>query len=231
VAMAGVQLYGDWDWTGAKSEFERAIALNGNDAEAHRRYSNYLLVSKHFEDALAEVQRAQALDPVSLAASVNVGWTLYYARQYDRAIEQCRKALDLDANSDGAHACLGWSYRAKGLRDEAIGELERAVALTNRDPSRLEGLGRALAVFGRKLEAAKIVEELAGRAEQTYVPPYYFATIPAALGEEKESLTALDRVLSERDVYAVWLEVDDVFDSLRREPQFEELVRRVRFPR
>jgi len=231
VALAGVRLYGDWDWAGAKSEFERAVALNGNDAEAHRRYSNYLLVSRHFEDALAEVQRAQALDPLSLAASVNVGWTLYFARQYDRAIEQCRKALDLDANSDGAHACLGWSYRAKGLRDEAIAELERAVALTNRDPSRLEGLARAYAVFDRKPEARKILRELAEDANQTYVSPYYFATIPAALGEEKEALSALDRALSERDIYVVWLDVDDVFDPLRQDPHFQELLRRVGFPR
>lgn len=231
VALAGVRLYGDWDWAGARTEFERAVTLNDNDAEAHRRYSNYLLVSRHFEEALAEVQRAQALDPLSLAASVNVGWTLYFARQYDRAIEQCRKALDLDANADGAHACLGWSYRAKGLRDEAIAELERAVALTNRDSSRLEGLARAFAVFGRKVDARSIRGELAGRAKETYVPPYYFATISAALGEEKEALSALDRALSERDIFAVWLDVDDVFDSLRGDPHFQELLRRVSFPR
>lgn len=231
VALAGVRLNGDWDWAGARTEFERAIMLDDNDAEAHRRYSNYLLVSRHFDEALAEVQRAQALDPLSLAASVNVGWTLYFARQYDRAIEQCRKALDLDANADGAHACLGWSYRAKGLRDEAIAELERAVALTNRDPSRLEGLARAFAVFGRKEDATRIRKELASRAKQTYVPTYYFATISAALGEEKEALSELDRTLSERDVFAVWLDVDDVFDPLRGDPHFQELLRRVSFPR
>ena len=231
IALAGVRLYGDWDWAGARSEFERAVALNGNDAQAHRRYSNYLLVSKQFEAALAEVRRAEEVDPLSLFTSVNVGWTFYYARQYDRAIEQCMKALDLDANSDGAHACLGWSYRAKGLRDEAVAELEKAVALAKREPSRLEGLARAYAVFGRKPDARRILGELTDRAEQTNVPTYYFATIPAALGEEKETLVALDRAMSERDPYLVWLQVDDVFDPLRQDPQFQDLLRRVGFPR
>jgi len=228
-ALAGIRFYGDWDWAGAESEFKRALALNPSDAEAHRRYSNYLLAMGRFEEALLEVQRAQEFDPLSLLTSVNAGWTFYFARQYDRAIEQCRKALELDANSDGAYACLGWSYRAKGLRQEAIAESERAVALSDRGPGRLTGLARAYAVFGRKADAGKILDELDERGKHTYVAPHYSAMIHAALGEKEQALAALEQAYRERDGYLAWLKVDDAFDSLREEPRFQELLRRVGF--
>jgi len=228
-ALAGIRFYGDWDWAGAESEFKRALALNPSDAEAHRRYSNYLLAMGRFEEALLEVQRAQEFDPLSLLTSVNAGWTFYFARQYDRAIEQCRKALELDANSDGAYACLGWSYRAKGLRQEAIAESERAVALSDRGPGRLTGLARAYAVFGRKADAGKILDELDERGKHTYVAPHYSAMIHAALGEKEQALDALEQAYKERDGSLAWLKVDDAFDSLREEPRFQELLRRVGF--
>ena len=228
-ALAGIRFYGDWDWAGAESEFKRALALNPSDAEAHRRYSNYLLAMGRFEEALLEVQRAQEFDPLSLLTSVNAGWTFYFARQYDRAIEQCRKALELDANSDGAYACLGWSYRAKGLRQEAIAESERAVALSDRGPGRLTGLARAYAVFGRKADAGKILDELDERGKHTYVAPHYSAMIHAALGEKEQALDALEQAYKERDGSLAWLRVDDAFDSLREEPRFQELLRRVGF--
>jgi len=182
-----------------------------------------------FEEALLEVQRAQELDPLSLLTSVNAGWTFYFARQYDRAIAQCRKALELDANSDGAHDCLGSSYRAKGMREEAIVETERAVALSDRGPGRLTGLARAYAVFGRKADAGKILDELGGRGKHTYVAPHYSAMIHAALGEKEQALAALEQAYRERDGYLAWLKVDDAFDSLREEPRFQDLLRRVGF--
>jgi eukaryotic-like serine/threonine-protein kinase len=228
-ALAGIRFFGDWDWPGAESEFKRALALNPSDAEAHRRYSNYLLTMGRSEEARLEVQRAQELDPLSLFTSVNAGWTFYFSRQYDRAIAQCRKALELDANSDGAHDCLGSSYRAKGMSEEAISESERAVALSDRGPGRLTGLARTYAAFGRKADAKKILSELHERGKHTYVRPHYSAMIYAALGERQQALAALERAFAEHDIHMAWLKVDDAFDSLREEPRFQELLRRVGF--
>ncbi len=228
-ALAGIRFFGDWDWPGAESEFKRALALNPSDAEAHRRYSNYLLTMGRFEEALLEVRRAQELDPLSLFTSVNAGWTFYFSRQYDRAIAQCRKALELDANSDGAHDCLGSSYRAKGMSEQAISESERAVALSDRGPSRLTGLARSYAAFGRKVDAKKILSELDERGKHTYVRPHYSAMIYAALGQREQALAALERAFAEHDIHMAWLKVDDAFDPLREEPRFQELLRRVGF--
>jgi TolB-like protein/Flp pilus assembly protein TadD len=229
-ALAVIRWFGDWDWLGAEAEINRALALNPNHAEAHRIYSFYLLALGRFEQALAEVRRAEELDPLSLLISVNAGWTSYFARQYDRAIEQCRKALELDANSDGAHACLGQSYRAKGMHEPAIAESRLAVTLSGGHPARVVGLARAYAAAGRKSEAGKVLEELRQRGKRSYVPAYLLAMTHAALGEEEKALAALERAYAERDRYLIWLKVDEVFDPLRGEPRFQDLLRRVGFP-
>jgi len=229
-ALAGIKFYGDWDWPGAEKEYKRALGLNPNDAETHRTYSSYLLGLARFDEALLEVRRAQQLDPLSLYTSVNAGWTFYFVRQYDRAVEQCQQALELDANSDGAHACLGQSYRAKGMREQAISESERAVALSGRVPARVVGLARIYAEFGKRAEAKKLLEELHERARHGYVSPYYLAMIHTALGEQQQALAALDQGYAERDRYLTWLNVDDAFDPLRKEPHFQDLLRRIGFP-
>ncbi len=229
-ALAGIRFYGEWDWSGAESEFKRALALNPSDAEAHRIYSFYLLTLGRFEEALLEVRRSEELDPLSLLASVNAGWAFYFARQYDRAIEQCQKALELDADSDGAHACLGQSYRAQGMHKLAVAESERAVVLSSRHPARLVGLARAYSVSSRKADAKKVLAELGERAKHSYVPPYLFAMTHAALGEVDQALAALEQGYAERDIYMTWLKVDDAFDALRGEPGFRNLLRRMGFP-
>lgn len=229
-ALAGVHFNGDWDWPGAESEFKRALALNPSDAEAHRRYSNYLLALGRFQEALFEVQRAQELDPISLLTSVNAGWTFYFVRQYDRAIEQCERALQLDANSDGAHSCLGQSYRAKARHAQAVAESERAVILSHGNPPRLVGLGRVYAAFDRQDDAKKIRKQLSELAKHSYVAPYYFAMIDAALGDQDQAIAALEQAYADRDIYMTWLKVDDAFDPIRANPQFQDLLRRVGLP-
>ena len=229
-ALAGIKFYGDWDWAGAENEYKRALALNPNDAEAHRTYSSYLLGLGRFDEALLEVERAQQLDPLSLYTSVNAGWTFYFVRQYDRAVEKCQQALELDANSDGAHACLGHSDRAKGMREQAISESERAVTLSGRAPARVVGLARAYAAFSKRMEAQKLLEELRARARHGYVSPYHFAMIYIALGEQQQALASLDQAYAERDRYLTWLRVDDAFDPLRKEPRFQDLLHRIGFP-
>jgi eukaryotic-like serine/threonine-protein kinase len=229
-ALAGVRFYGDWDWSGAESEFKRALELNPNDAEARRVYSFYLLALGRFDAAIVEVQRAEDLDPVSLLTRVNAGWTFYFARQYDRAIEECRRALELDPSSDGAHACLGQSYRAKGMREEAIAEAERAVTLSESNPARLVALARTYAAFGKQAEAKKVLTKLSGQAKLSYVSPYLLAMTQVALAEKDQALAALEQAYEERDGYLVTLKIDDAFDPLRDNAHFLDLLRRVGFP-
>ena len=229
-ALAVIRFYGDWDWSGAASEFRRALELNPNDAEARRIYSFYLLALGRFDEAIAEVQQARFLDPVSLLTNVNAGWTLYFARRYDRAIDTCRRALELDASSDGAHACLGQSYRAMGMRDEAIAEAERAVTLSSENPARLVALARTYATFGMKPEAKRLLARLTEQANHGYVSPYLLAMTRVALAEQNQALTALEQAYEEHDRYLVSLKIDDAFDPLRDNTHFQDLLQRIGFP-
>jgi serine/threonine-protein kinase len=229
-ALAGIRFYGDWDWSGAEREFKRALELNPNDAEAHRVYSFYLVALGRFDEAIAEVQRAQDLDPVSLLTSVNAGWTFYFARQYDRAIEKCKKALELDESSDGAHACLGQSYRAQGMREEAIAEAERAVALSGDNPARLVALARTYAAFGKQPEANKLLTKLREQAKLRYVSPYLLAMTYVSLSDDDQALAALEQAYEQRDGYLVSLKIDDTFDPIRDKAHFQDLLHRVGFP-
>jgi TolB-like protein/Tfp pilus assembly protein PilF len=229
-ALAAVRFYGDWDWAAAEKEFKRALELNPSDAEAHRRYSVYLSALGRGEEALAEIRRAQQLDPLSTLTQVDVGWMFYFARQYDQAVEQCRRALELDPNSDNSYDCLGSGYLAKGRYEQAIAAFQRALSLSGGDPDHLVGLARAYALAGRKAEARKVLRELRQLSEGAYVPPYYLAAVHVALGENEQALTWLEKAYRERDTYLPWLKVDEALDPLRADPRFHELLSRLRLP-
>ena len=229
-ALAAVRFYGDWDWAAAEKEFKHALELNPSDAEAHRMYSIYSSALGRGEEALAEIRRAQQLDPLSNLTQITAGWTFYYARQYDRAVEQCRRVLGSDPNSDGGYDCLGSAYLAKGLYEEAIAASERTVSLSGSDPARVVGLARAYALAGRKAEAHKVLQELRQLSKGAYLPPCYFAAVHVALGENEQAFTWLEKAYRERDTYLTWLKVDEALDPLRPDPRFHELLSRVGLP-
>ena len=227
--LAAIRFYGDWDWAGAEKEFRRALELNPGDAESHRAYSSFLVALGRTAEALAESRKAQDLDPLSISTQVTAGFVLYFARQYGEAIDQCRKVLDLDPNAAGAYDCLGSSYLAKGMYEQAITASQKASNLSGDDPPRLVGLGRAFAMAGRKPDAINVLGQLRRDSSHTYVPPYYFATIYAALGQSDEAFKWLENAVNERDLYLLWLKVDSAVDPLRRDPRFEELSTRIGF--
>jgi eukaryotic-like serine/threonine-protein kinase len=225
--LAILKFYADWDWVGAEREFQRALALNPNFSEGHRMYSVYLSELGRSEEALSEVQMAQRLDPLSLTTAVTVGWTFYYARQYDRAIEQCRNVVELDPDYSQGHDCLGSSYLAKGSFPEAVAECKRSASGSGHDPIREAGLGRAYALAGETAEARKILAQLNTVSNNSYVPPYVFAMLYAALGEKDQAFTWLDKGYQQRDPYLVRLRVDEAMDPLRSDPRFTALLGRV----
>jgi serine/threonine protein kinase/tetratricopeptide (TPR) repeat protein len=227
--LAAIHFFGDWDWSGAEKEFQRALELNPSEAESHRYYSFFLAALGRGNEALAESRKAQNLDPLSISTQVTAGFVLYYVREFDKAIEQCRKALELDPNSAGAYDCLGSSYLAEGKYEEAIAASEKASNLSNDDPQRLVGLGRAYALADRKSDALRVLERLRQLSRRAYVPPYFFATICAAMDQREEALGWLDSAYLARDVFLVWLKVDSGVDRLRDEARFQQLLRRVGF--
>jgi serine/threonine-protein kinase len=225
--LALIHFYADWDWAAADREFRRALELNPSDAEAHRTYSFYLAALSRTDEARAESLRAQRLDPLSMWTQITAGYVFYFNREYNEAIEQCRRVLEWEPNSAGGYDCLGTSYVAKGMYEQAIAASQEASRLSDNDPTRLVGLGRAYALAGRKSDARVVLDQLRQFSTRTYVSPYFFAAIYAALGQNDEAFTWLNEALRERDVYLAWLKVDSAVDSLRRDPRFQELLHHV----
>jgi serine/threonine-protein kinase len=220
-------LHLDWNLAESNREFQRAIELNPNYATAHQWYGNgNLRVLGRFDEAIAEMKRAQELDPLSLVINADVGVTYISARQYDQAIEQLRKTTEMDQGFYYAHGYLGIAYEMKGALQEALAEYRKARQLTD-DPRMLALLGHGLAVSGKRDEALRTLDQLKEMAKQRYVPAYSFTIVYVGLGEKDQALQWLERDYQDRGVDMLSLKVDPLLDSLRSDPRFADLVRRV----
>lgn len=229
-ALAYIRTYYDWDWAGAEKEFQRALALDPNDAELRHRYSRYLSSLGHIEEALAHMQRARELDPLSLIIKANVGVIHYFGRRFERTVEQLQRIAQEEPEFSVAHWGLGLAFEQQGQMDKALAEFEKAVDLTQRGTNSLASLGRAYAVTGKKLQARKILEELENRAKQGSISGYQVALIHVGLNETDLAFEALERAFQERSTLLTYLKMDPRFDPLRSDSRFRSLLRRMHFP-
>ncbi len=212
----------DWDWVNAEKEFQRAIELNSNYATAHHWYAEYLIAVNRPEEALAEIQRARELDPLSLIINTDTGKMLYFARRYDDAIKQLRETLKMDPNFPQAHIWLGSVYATTGLYDEAIAEFAKVS-----DNSWAPGwLGYVYGVSGRHEEAEKILGELKQKETAQPIDPHVLFCIYCGLGEKDQAFAALEKDYEIRSVGLTSLKVHPWYDSLRSDPRFADLLRR-----
>ena len=223
-SLARVKANHDWDWSGGEREFQRAIALNPDHAMAHMSYGQLLVNTGRFEEGIRESKRALELDPVALYTNWILGLVYYVARQYDQAIDQCRKTLELDRNFFVAHTSLGGAYLQKSMYKEGIAELEKAVAIFPGNIS-LAFLGYGYAAAGRGLEAQKVLDQLNEISKEKYVPAYHRAIIYAGLGEKDKAFEWLEKGYEEHFIIAI--KVDPVWDPLRSDPRFQDLLRRM----
>jgi TolB-like protein/DNA-binding winged helix-turn-helix (wHTH) protein/tetratricopeptide (TPR) repeat protein len=225
-AMAVIMHWADWDWAGAEKEFRRALELNPNFETARRNYASFLAEQKRFDEAFAELKQAQELDPLSRSITYHMGYLAYLARRYDQAIEHFKEALALNPNYEVARRGLGCALRQKGNYEEAIAELQRSVEL-NRFDRQLSELGHTYAVVGRKDEAKKIVRELETLSTQRYGSPVRIARIYAGLGEKDRVFELLNKGYDDHSDHLLVLGVDPSFDSVRSDPRFANLLRRI----
>jgi serine/threonine protein kinase/TolB-like protein/Flp pilus assembly protein TadD len=216
-----------WDRASAEKEFKRALELNANHAPAHHHYSLFLAAVGRQQEALAEINQARELDPLSVFVNGALGRQLYWARQYDRAIEQLRRTLELDPNYTTAHHYLGQTYAQKGMSEQAIEELSRARALSGDNPFRVAELGNILGLAGRGREARERLAELRALSRVRFVAPSNFATIHVGLGEKDKAIEWLERGYQQREGGLVLLRVEPRYDPLQSDPRFIDLLRRI----
>ena len=229
-ALGLIQFRSKWNWLKAESEFKRAIELNPNYALAYQYYALVLASMERQDEALTTIKRAQELEPVSFILNAAVARHLYWARQYDQAIEQLRKTLELDPNFMAAHFRLGLVYEQKGMYEEAIAEFRKARTISENNPFVIAGLGHVYGLSGNRKKAQELISELKELSNRRYVPAYDMAVIYSGLGERDQAFAWLEKAYQERAGSLVYLKVEPVFDPIRSDRRFADLLRRMGLP-
>jgi TolB-like protein/Tfp pilus assembly protein PilF len=219
----------DWDWARAEAEFKRSIQLNPSYVTAHQWYAiNCLTPLARHDEAISELRKAQAVDPLSLGIQASLALTFYYARQYEQAIEQCRLTMDMEENFWVTHLFLSWAYLQCSRFQEAVATCERAAQLGKNDPISLAALGNAHALAGNRSEALRLVGELTLLAQCRYVPASEVAILWLGLGETEQAMQWLLQASEERSLRLIYLKVEPRWDGLRTDARFVELLARTR---
>jgi len=231
-SLGQILLFYDFDFAGSTREFKRAITLNPNYATAHHWYgSGPPTCLGEFDRGIAELKRAQQLDPLSLIINADLGGAFVAARHYDEAITQLRKTIEMDPRFYFAHWNLGEALELKGQLPEAIAEYKKAAEL-DEDPFVLALVGQADAKLGQRDEAIKILSQLERLATKRYVANYSFALMHMALGEKAKAIDWFERAYRDRSgPEIVGIKVDPMLDPLHGDPRFEALVQKVLAPK
>jgi serine/threonine-protein kinase len=222
----GGALGGAFDWRNAQTEFDRAIELNSNLAWAYEIYAWFLGGLGRLDEAIAKDKKAIELDPLNSFFQSALAYYLYHARRYDDAIVQVRKTLDLDPTSTLAHNLLGRCLLSKGDTASAIAEFQQSK--TNVAGAWYQGLlGYTYAISGDRPKAEQILRELEEMAKRQYVSSTAFAMIYLGLGEREKALDWLDKSYKDQESACWYLKVDPIYDSVRNEPRFQALLKKV----
>ncbi|HSY91094.1 MAG TPA: tetratricopeptide repeat protein [Candidatus Binatus sp.] len=221
----------EWDWASAEREYKRALELSPGDAQAHNWYAGYLTYTGRFDEGISEAKRARDLDPLSLPINNALAGRLLAGGRYDEALRQVQETLELDGHFAPAHQTLGWVYLHSGKQEEAIREFQTALKLSGTEDTDLQlDLGFAYAVVGKRDEARGILAKLEKLHEQGAVPSGSVAILYGALGESNEAFAWLEKAYEERDPQLTYIKAGRRFEPLRKDPRFEQLVRRVGLP-
>lgn len=220
-SLAMIKASYEWDWRGAEQAFQRAIELNPNYATAHQWYAEYLAGMGRHEEALAEIRRAQELDPLSLIIRSVEAWVCYYARDYDQMLAQCQRVIELDPTFGEVYVYLGLAYEQKGMFREAMDAFQKYSTLMGYNTPKAAAI-RATAIpnsidYWRKM--VKLAEPPTGSE-------FDAAQAWSQLGEPDKALDLLEQAYAKRDYHVMYLKVHPNLDPLRRDPRFQDLLRR-----
>ena len=219
-----------WQWEKAEEEFKRALKLNPNYPTAHHWHGILLLDAGRFDEALIEAKRAQELDPLSLAISQNVSQTYLARGDVNSAIVEARKIIELDPRYPRGHMYLGLAYLKQGNYADANAELRKAVDLPERDRSVPGALGYGYAVSGRRVEALAILKELEEKYGRHEAVGQDLAAVYAGLGDKDQAFAWLEKDFQARSGLLPRVRWYVPYESLRSDPRYTDLLRRMGLP-
>jgi serine/threonine-protein kinase len=227
ISIAYALHYHDWDWDGSERAYRRGIELNPSYPQGHLWYLNVLSSRSRFDEALEQVASCIELDPLSVVGAASEVWVRYFMRDFDGAIAVTGKALELDRHSGPGHLWSAMPHIAKGLFDEAFRELEAARSGLGDSVLLQLTLAYTHARAGNLVQAREILDHAISQRGQRHVPADFVAMAFMALGDREPAWEWIERAVTERAHWLVFLEVETRFDGFRDNPRFAELKRRV----
>jgi len=218
----------EWDWAKAEAEFKRSLELDPNLAITHYRYAwTFLSPLGRHDEAIAEMKIAMEKEPLYLIQGANYAGVLMYARRFDEAVEQAKKTYDLDPNFAGAKNWVCHTYNLKGMYAESLAIAERSL---DSDMPFLADAGYAFAKTGQRDKALAVIQRWKEAEKTKYVMNYWVAVTYAALGDKDGAFAELEKSYQNRDWFLQRLKVDPFMDTLRDDPRFDAIVKRLNYP-
>lgn len=227
-SLAEVRKAFDWDWLAAQLGYQRALELNPSNAKAHMWYADWLSKMGRNAEATEEAERARELAPFSVDCCSFLGLILYRSRIYQEAMVVCRRAVEFDPYYPVAHWFLGLIYQQTGELPTAITELNKAADLSDA-PIYRALLGHLYALVGDKARALSTIVELNTLSRERYVSPLDIAVVYTGIGDRNSAFEWLEKAYQQR-VMRIQELPDPVFDSLRLDDRFDNLMQRIGLP-
>ena len=221
----------DWDFAGAENEFQTALALNPNLAEARGQYAWFLMLQGKTKEQYEEMKRAAETDPLNPLFPAWLAQLLAGDHRYDEAVVEARKALELDPKFPTALETLGIALFEKGQRAEGIAAMEKAVSV---GPQSLGRLASFYARSGRTADARKIVAQLE-KANNAFAD-YDLAIIYTDLGDRATAMRKLRKSYDERMIFLPWTDtwmagVAPAIKTWASEPTYQEIIKAMNLPK
>ena len=230
LVLARISEQYDWNWQVAEKEYLRTVELCPSLSVAHAEYGVHAACNGRFAEARARMVKARELDPIQSEPFTGEAVIHYQLRDYKALLETSHAFAAQNANDWTAHNWVGVGYQGTGQASKAIASYQKAAELSQGDSDTVAGLAHAYATSGRKTEAQKILRDWLRQSETNYVSPYMIATVYAGLGSKDKAFEYLEKAYEERSPdLTYFLRADLRVDSLRADPRFQDLVRRMNF--
>jgi TolB-like protein/Tfp pilus assembly protein PilF len=222
-SRAWIKFRFDWDWPGAEEDFKRATALEPRNAQAHQWYGEFLSCMGRHDEAIAEMKSARDLEPFSPIISWNLGKALFTAARYDEAMTEFQRTLELDPNFSRVFRFISILYERKGMMKEAFEAFSKQQEIASLDAADLR---HTFETEGLPAARRKAFEWYSRQADT----PIMRALAYAALNKKQNAVDELEKAYADRAGALVGLKTENPWDSLRDEPRFQDLLRRMKFP-
>jgi len=218
----------DWDWEGARREFQRAVALDPQYATTRQWYAFWHAALGRLDEAVVEIHTALELDPASVSIRRAVGWVYYYARRFDQARYHLSRAIAMNPTAKESYRVLGLVLAEQGQWAEAERVVRESLTLPGTGTYTIATLGYVLARTGRREEAEAVLATLEAQGVRDYVSPVALITVHLGLEQWDRALEWAERAHEERRGWLAYLKVNPLVDPLRAHPRFRALLEKMR---